>query len=46
MIEALRQAGVAYILLTVAGGRDQLNRFARDIMPAFARSAAPADAAG
>ena len=35
MIEALRDAGVAYVLLTVAGGVDQLRRFARDIMPPF-----------
>ncbi|HXZ21197.1 MAG TPA: LLM class flavin-dependent oxidoreductase [Pseudolabrys sp.] len=36
MIEALREAGVAYVLLTIAGGVDQLRRFAREIMPAFA----------
>ncbi|MGN6571942.1 MAG: LLM class flavin-dependent oxidoreductase [Pseudolabrys sp.] len=35
MLEALRDAGVHYILLTIAGGADQLRRFARDIMPAF-----------
>ena len=35
MIEALHDAGVAYVLLTIAGGVDQLRRFARDIMPAF-----------
>lgn len=35
-LEALKQAGATYVLLTVAGGaRDQLRRFARDIMPAF-----------
>jgi len=35
-LEALREAGAQYVLLTVAGGaRDQLRRFARDIMPAF-----------
>jgi alkanesulfonate monooxygenase SsuD/methylene tetrahydromethanopterin reductase-like flavin-dependent oxidoreductase (luciferase family) len=44
-LEALRQAGVAYVLLTVAGGSAQLRRFARDIMPAFARSTLVADAA-
>ena len=38
MLEALREAGVAYVLLIVAGGSEQLRRFARDIMPAFARS--------
>jgi alkanesulfonate monooxygenase SsuD/methylene tetrahydromethanopterin reductase-like flavin-dependent oxidoreductase (luciferase family) len=36
MIEALRNAGVGYVLLTIAGGVDQLRRFAREIMPAFA----------
>jgi alkanesulfonate monooxygenase SsuD/methylene tetrahydromethanopterin reductase-like flavin-dependent oxidoreductase (luciferase family) len=35
MLEALREAGVGYILLTIAGGREQLRRFAREIMPAF-----------
>jgi alkanesulfonate monooxygenase SsuD/methylene tetrahydromethanopterin reductase-like flavin-dependent oxidoreductase (luciferase family) len=35
MIETLRQNGVAYVLLTIAGGVDQLRRFAREIMPAF-----------
>ena len=33
MIEALRDAGVVYVLLTIAGGVDQLRRFARDVMP-------------
>jgi alkanesulfonate monooxygenase SsuD/methylene tetrahydromethanopterin reductase-like flavin-dependent oxidoreductase (luciferase family) len=45
MLDALRGAGVHYVLLTVAGGREQLRRFARDIMPAFDPSAAAADAA-
>ena len=44
MIEALRAAGVDYVLLTLAGGSEQLRRFARDIMPIFARSS-PAAAA-
>jgi alkanesulfonate monooxygenase SsuD/methylene tetrahydromethanopterin reductase-like flavin-dependent oxidoreductase (luciferase family) len=35
MIEALRDAGVAYVLLAIAGGVDQLRHFARDVMPAF-----------
>jgi len=43
MLEDLHNAGVEYILFTVAGGREQLRRFAREIMPAFA--AAPAQAA-
>ncbi len=34
-LEALRAAGVEYILLTAQGGADQLRRFAREIMPAF-----------
>jgi alkanesulfonate monooxygenase SsuD/methylene tetrahydromethanopterin reductase-like flavin-dependent oxidoreductase (luciferase family) len=37
MLETLRDAGVGYVLLTIAGGVDQLRRFAREIMPAFAR---------
>jgi len=37
MLEALEKTGVEYILLTIAGGRDQLRRFAREIMPAFSR---------
>ena len=40
MIDALRDNGVAYVLLTVAGGVDQLRRFAREIMPAFVREPA------
>ncbi len=36
MVESLRDAGVGYVLLTIAGGVDQLRRFAREIMPAFA----------
>ncbi|MGB9295216.1 MAG: LLM class flavin-dependent oxidoreductase [Pseudolabrys sp.] len=39
MIEALRNAGVAYVLLTIAGGADQLRRFAREVMPAFTHEA-------
>ena len=37
MIEALRDAGVSNVLLTIAGGVDQLRRFAREIMPVFVR---------
>lgn len=40
MLEALQGAGVEYILLTISGGKDQLRRFATEIMPAF--SSAPA----
>ena len=42
-LEALCEAGAAYLLLTIAGGAAQLRRFAREIMPAFA-DAAPAAA--
>jgi alkanesulfonate monooxygenase SsuD/methylene tetrahydromethanopterin reductase-like flavin-dependent oxidoreductase (luciferase family) len=44
-LAALRDAGVDDVLLTVQGGREQVRRFARDIMPAFARAPAAADAA-
>jgi alkanesulfonate monooxygenase SsuD/methylene tetrahydromethanopterin reductase-like flavin-dependent oxidoreductase (luciferase family) len=44
-LAALRDAGVDYVLLTVLGGREQVRRFAHDIMPAFARAPAAADAA-
>ena len=43
-LHALNRAGAEYVLLTIAGGaKDQLRRFARDIMPEFssARSSAP-----
>jgi alkanesulfonate monooxygenase SsuD/methylene tetrahydromethanopterin reductase-like flavin-dependent oxidoreductase (luciferase family) len=43
MLAALQHAGVEYILLTVAGGRDQLRRFAREIMPAFTPQRAAAE---
>jgi alkanesulfonate monooxygenase SsuD/methylene tetrahydromethanopterin reductase-like flavin-dependent oxidoreductase (luciferase family) len=42
MLEALYDAGVASILLTFSGPRDQLGRFAREIMPAFADTRAAA----
>jgi alkanesulfonate monooxygenase SsuD/methylene tetrahydromethanopterin reductase-like flavin-dependent oxidoreductase (luciferase family) len=36
-IEDLKRVGVQYLLLTaVSGGKEQLRRFARDIMPGFA----------
>ena len=43
MLDDLHGAGVAHVLLIVAGGIGQLRRFAREIMPDFAR-AAPAAA--
>jgi hypothetical protein len=41
----LEQAGAYYVLLTFAGGIAQLERFAREIMPAFSRHAAAPQAA-
>jgi alkanesulfonate monooxygenase SsuD/methylene tetrahydromethanopterin reductase-like flavin-dependent oxidoreductase (luciferase family) len=35
-LEALRKAGVEYIVLSFNGARNSLRRFAREIMPAFA----------
>jgi alkanesulfonate monooxygenase SsuD/methylene tetrahydromethanopterin reductase-like flavin-dependent oxidoreductase (luciferase family) len=35
MLDALQKANVVYVLLTIAGGKEQLRRFAREIMPAF-----------
>jgi alkanesulfonate monooxygenase SsuD/methylene tetrahydromethanopterin reductase-like flavin-dependent oxidoreductase (luciferase family) len=43
-LEALRAAGVDYVLLTVQGGAEQVRRFARDILPAFAGASAAAAA--
>src|SRR5471030_2940848 len=42
MLEALHNGGVGYILLTISGGKDQLRRFAREIMPAFVSERAAA----
>jgi alkanesulfonate monooxygenase SsuD/methylene tetrahydromethanopterin reductase-like flavin-dependent oxidoreductase (luciferase family) len=44
-LATLRDAGAAYVLLTVAGGVGQLRRFAREIMPVIASAAPAADAA-
>ena len=45
-LEALHRAGVEYVLLTPMGTKDNLRRFARNIMPSFAgRRAASAVAA-
>ena len=35
-LQALQAAGAEYVILTLLGGQDQLRRFARDVMPAFA----------
>ena len=38
-LDALNRAGAEYLVLTIAGGaREQLRRFARDIMPEFSRA--------
>jgi alkanesulfonate monooxygenase SsuD/methylene tetrahydromethanopterin reductase-like flavin-dependent oxidoreductase (luciferase family) len=34
-LDAVRKTGAAYVALTIFGGRDQLRRVARDVMPAF-----------
>ena len=34
-LEALKAAGVEYIIMTILGGLPQLHRFAREIMPGF-----------
>jgi len=44
-LEELRQAGAHYVLLTIAGGMVQLQRFAHEIMPAFSSPAAAPQAA-
>ena len=43
MLESLQKAKVGYILLTLAGGIDQLRWFAREIMPDFASQRAAAE---
>ena len=35
MLDALRNAGAEYVLLTISGGKEQLRRFAHEIMPVF-----------
>jgi alkanesulfonate monooxygenase SsuD/methylene tetrahydromethanopterin reductase-like flavin-dependent oxidoreductase (luciferase family) len=42
MLEPLQKAKVDYVLLTLAGGKEQLRRFAREIMPAFSGERAAA----
>ena len=34
-LDALRGAGTEYVLLSGQGSRDNLRRFAREVMPAF-----------
>ena len=38
-LEALRKAGAEFIIFAMAGGREHLRRFARDIMPRFLQAA-------
>ena len=44
-LESLERAGAHYVLLTFAGGIEQLQRFAREIMPTFSSPAAAPQAA-
>jgi hypothetical protein len=34
-LAAVNDAGARYVLLTVLGGKEQLRRFAQEVMPAF-----------
>ena len=43
-LEALHNAGAEYVLLTISGGKEQLRRFAREIMPVFSGVRSPANA--
>lgn len=42
MLKALNKAGAEYVLLTISGGKEQLQRFAREIMPEFSNLQSPA----
>ena len=44
-LEALQAGGVEYVMINFGGSRDNIRRFARDIMPAFAGEPAIAAAA-
>src|SRR5256885_9050113 len=44
-LEALRAGGVEYVMINFGGSRDNIRRFARDIMPAFAGAPVAAAAA-
>jgi alkanesulfonate monooxygenase SsuD/methylene tetrahydromethanopterin reductase-like flavin-dependent oxidoreductase (luciferase family) len=39
MLESLNKVGAEYVLLTISGGKEQLRRFALEIMPKFSGSA-------
>src|ERR1700737_2766040 len=45
-LDALRQGGVEYVIINFGGSRDNIRRFARDIMPAFADGPQPLALAG
>ena len=40
-LDAVHKAGAEYVALTMSGGKDQLHRFAREIMPGFAHPLKP-----
>jgi alkanesulfonate monooxygenase SsuD/methylene tetrahydromethanopterin reductase-like flavin-dependent oxidoreductase (luciferase family) len=40
-LDALRQGGVEYVIINFGGSRENIRRFARDIMPAFAAEPQP-----
>jgi hypothetical protein len=42
MLAALNKAGAEYVLLTISGGKEQLGRFAREIVPEFSSARSPA----
>ncbi len=44
-LEDLREGGVEYVLVNFGGSRENIRRFAREIMPAFADAPRPAAAA-
>jgi hypothetical protein len=44
-LEALRAGGVEYVMINFGGSRENIRRFARDIMPAFTGEPARAAAA-
>ena len=39
-LEKLRAGGVEYVIVNFGGSRDDIRRFARDIMPGFSRQRA------
>ena len=45
-LDALRQGGVEYVIINFGGSRENIRRFARDIMPAFADASQPLALAG